>query len=104
MIAEFCEFCVTRGPWSLVWEDIGEGNCGDYDADDPHDVHRLRATLEFRGGSVDDGSYCTLATPETPPEELRAMAEALLSELGDDLVSFRRRTMQEWTWTTGNRS
>jgi hypothetical protein len=52
----------------LEW--IGEGNCGDYNEDDPEDEPLLRFTfLEFKDGDwqqIDDCSYCTQLRADLP--------------------------------------
>lgn len=96
------------GPWSLVWEHIGEGHNGDYDLSDPNDAPLLRADLFFNGTRCEDGSYCTLAPDNTPREKLSAFSDALFDRLADDAdvreddgeVRFNSRIMQRWTWDT----
>lgn len=95
--------------WTLEWEWIGEGNCGDFNPDDPEDKQRLRATLWVDGKRVSEGSYCTLATTSTPRKELEEGAMRLLNSVShlpvkpgifaDEVhVSGAKRIMQEWTW------
>lgn len=46
------------------WYDAGEGLCGDYNPDNPHDIHLLRFDIYVRDyddkwKEVEDASYCT---------------------------------------------
>jgi hypothetical protein len=95
----FVDFLVKKGRWDLEWDYIGEGDVEEYDSSNPNDTPRLRATLLYDGEPVEDGSYCTLATPSTPKDELVAAAEALLATVGDSPVDFSRNSMERWTWT-----
>lgn len=97
---EFHDVSFERGRWLLFWESIGEGVSGDFDPNDPDDRLHLRATLHFDGEPVEDGSYCTLATEETPKERLQAFAADLLNLLPAELSGFSRNAMQTWTWRT----
>ena len=51
------------------WYDAGEGLWGDYDPENPRDVHLLRFDIYIkRNGNwepVDDASYCTLVPADT---------------------------------------
>jgi hypothetical protein len=92
------------GGLALAWEYIGEGDSGDYDEEDPEDTPRLRASLYLGDTQVDDGSYCTLATPATPKQELIEQARSLIHSV--DLEDHdgpprlkNRHDMERWTWT-----
>lgn len=104
MDVEFEDFEVRSGPWTLVWEWIGEGESGDYDPDDPDDVPRLRASLYIGETQVD--SYCTLATPKATAEQLTVMAHDLFCDLPSnpivvgEYVSGVKGPMSRWTWRT----
>ena len=94
----FRGFKVRKGKWSVEWEYIGEGNSGDYGEEDG-DTPRLRANLFYDDETVRGGSYCTLATPKTPKEELKASALALLKKARNTPNDFDSRDMEKWTWT-----
>lgn len=101
------EYTYSDGPWTLEWEDIGEGYSGDYDPNDPNDKPLLRATMLFDNEPVDSGSYCTLAPAKTPPARLEVCSRDLFAQLerGDGKMpatadGFRRGAMEEWTWRT----
>jgi hypothetical protein len=100
--SDFVDFDVP-GPngLSLTWEWIGEGESGDFDPADPNDVARLRASLYYNGEQVDDGSYCTFATLETPKDELVKSAQDIMRQVSiDSKGQLRsRRVMEDWTWT-----
>ena len=56
------------------WYDAGEGVCGDYDPDNPDDIHLLRFDIYVkRNGTwevVDDASYCTTVSIDTDRDTL----------------------------------
>jgi hypothetical protein len=64
--------------YRFEWEDIGESILGgDYDPDDPEDKSALRFYVSRLDDDdpeyceeVDDGSFCTYVTDDTPFEEL----------------------------------
>ena len=65
--AKFDKYCYRAETkhWRVDLVDLGEGNCGDYDADDPEDVPLLRFDYYKRANSKspweesEDSSYCT---------------------------------------------
>ena len=79
---------LNRANLLIEWEDLGEGLSGDYDPDDPDDVHLLRFTLydtskkDFLGRreQVDDCSYCTLMPVDTPDNILMKALDYMLDE------------------------
>lgn len=103
-------------------EDIGEGECGEYDENDPNDTPYLRFYTQVRGGlakqytagilsySVDEtawrdlprGSYCT-RIPATASEEVqKAFLEELMSRSYDAITRIEgyKRILEEATWLT----
>ena len=56
------------------WYDAYEGICGDYNPDNPDDIHLLRFDIYLnRDGqweAVDDASYCTRVAYDTPVDTL----------------------------------
>ncbi len=94
------EIVSDDGKHMLVWEDIGEGDSGDYNPDDPLDKRRLRFSVYVLDGEssseLDDASYCTLMTPDTTEEKLRVFAARILEAVSS--VSYNRE-LQRLTWT-----
>jgi hypothetical protein len=81
----------------VSWEWLDEGECGDYDPDDPEDYPHLRFSVYKKGFSasdhlnpnpveaIDDSSYCTLMPIDTPKETLIKLAEYILNCVEDDV-------------------
>lgn len=74
----------------VEWTDCGEGLCGEYDAEDPDDIHLLRFDVYVvRDGSwvaVDDASYCTQMPADTGLEILKRAVKRLAKEYADVLA------------------
>lgn len=63
---------------------LGEGFCGDYDPNDPHDVPLVRfvaGDLTGRRRDAQDTSYCTLIPAYAPRVALRLFAQRLAQHL-----------------------
>ena len=75
---------LTRNNLRIEWIDLGEGLHGDYEPDNPEDIHLLRFDLyENIYGEwemVDDCSYCTLMPLDTPDNILMKGLEYLMEE------------------------
>lgn len=76
---------LIRGDVKVEWEWIGEGMSGDYDPADQRDTPFLRFTVSHRAPaadweSVDDASYCTLVTRDTPATTLESLLVWLMDE------------------------
>ena len=79
---------LTRGNLQIEWEDLGEGLDGDYDPENPEDIHLLRFSLydiskkDFleRREQLDDCSYCTLMPVDTPKDILMKALEYMMDE------------------------
>ena len=84
--------------YEVELEYIGEGLCGDYDADDPVDVALLRFTVldADTKEQIEDGSYCTLL-PETLGElDRQNVTEAILRRIdGKENV---KKICEELSW------
>ena len=85
------ELSLIKGSLKIVWENIGEGTCGDYHPEDPEDRNLLRYTLyKDRDGSweqVDDASYCTLISADTSLYDLGRLLAAMLDRFLDAYAS-----------------
>lgn len=92
----------------LYW--CGEGWCGDYDEDDPHDLKLMRfdVSLVLPDGKcheVDDASYCTQIAVSDPDEVKRkALAyiteqyAAALSSARDGYIPSVKRLGEHLSW------
>ena len=92
---------VEGGGFLVQWVDIGEGNSGDYNPDDPDDVALLRFDIMRRDedgewGQVQDGSYCTQMPVDTPAPLLRKALEHILAQIMK-AGSVKRRA-EELSW------
>ena len=90
----------SHGRYRLEWCDLGEGTNGEYNADDPNDRALLRADLYGDDEPLDSGSYCTLASTDTPRSTLEGFSKDLFRDLPEDPINFKRRVMELWTWRT----
>ena len=90
----------------VEWTDIGEGLCGDYNAEDPEDVSLLRFDVSvLRNGhweEVSDASYCTLMPTNTDVKILEQAAEYLAKEyanvLGDNPEASVKKMGESLSW------
>jgi hypothetical protein len=104
LIDGFEEVTVRKGRLSVTWEYIGEGKSGDFNPDDPDDYPHLRVYAMLDGEDIEKGSYCTLASVDTPKDRLIGSALALLyladrfnsAKPGDKV--FDTKLMEMWTW------
>lgn len=96
----FAETTLVHGPWSILWEYIGEGYSGDYNPSDPGDRPLLRANLRFKGKDVDNGSYCTLAHTGTSRQELARVSKLLFNALPATPSESYKQAIEGWTWQT----
>ena len=87
---------IHNGYVRVDWYDCNEGLFGDYNPDNPEDVHLLRFDVyEYAGkpydvvewDPVEDASYCTLTSAGTPIERLVKAAFFILREYDDALKS-----------------
>lgn len=69
----------------VEWVNLGEGCWGDYDPDDPEDENLLRfdvsRLVDNNWEMVDDASYCTGISAETPRETLIHLLEVIMGEV-----------------------
>lgn len=73
------------------WYDANEGLCGDYDPEDPDDIHLLRFDIYIKKGEewepVDDASYCTRIPFETETDTLVKLLYSIYKEYDNVLSS-----------------
>ena len=73
------------------WYDAGEGMFGDYDSEDPDDIHLLRFDVYIKENGewepVDDASYCTLVPFDTDMDVLVDKLRIIYKEYADALYS-----------------
>lgn len=83
-----------KGDVKVTLEWIGEGFTGDYDESDPEDLRLMRFDVYKRDGNnpdewiqVDDSSYCTLISLDTPDEIKEQAVRCLMDEFYDAVKS-----------------
>jgi hypothetical protein len=98
------------GDVRVVWEDIGEGKCEQYNPNDPDDVAYLRfyvdrAVRDEHGDIIDwedveNGSYCTQVPANTPDPILNKLLKVLMERFYDDVVEGKsiKKLGQEMSW------
>ena len=86
----------------VEWTNLGEGNNGDYDENDPDDKNLLRfdvsqfkvneyaqrldsETAEPDWCEVRDASYCTQVRADTPRDELQRLLQVIMNDVGPDV-------------------
>ena len=84
MLAYGEEMELMKDNVKVIWENIGEGHCGDYDEDNPEDENLLRFTVFVEDSGkwreVDDSSYCTMITADTDNDKLMELLNVLMDE------------------------
>lgn len=96
---EFTDLILERDNKRVVWEYIGEGHQGDYNADDPNDKPMLRfccdrwspyvGTIGGEWEGYEDASYCTRMPVDTPIVILVQAAAQILEML--DHESYKKK-------------
>ena len=94
---------LTESKLKVVWEDIGEGVCGDYNPADKDDVALLRFSCDRKVGrrweGIDDASYCTRMPVNTPRSILKRALKVIMKELADGLKNgTKKRAMEAMSW------
>ena len=73
------------------WYDADEGLCGDYNPEDPDDIHLLRFDIYIKKDGewepVDDASYCTRVPFETDTDTLVKLLYSIYKEYDNVLSS-----------------
>ena len=108
-----CPFpSLERGDLRIEWEYIGEGYNGEWDEDDPEDEALLRFTVytkptpHFSDASyynvweqLDDGSYCTLMSYDTPYAILERALELIYEQIEGTIYNHNyKRTLERLSW------
>lgn len=106
MLAYGEELELVRDNVKVIWENIGEGHCGDYDEENPEDENLLRFTVyvnedeEWR--EVDDASYCTTITADTDNNKLMELLNVLMDEfydvLHDNIYASVKKLGERMSW------
>jgi hypothetical protein len=100
----FTDIEVVKDNIRLVWEHIGEGWNGDYNAEDPNDKPLLRFSIDWRNNGdwegLDDASYCTGLPTDTSPTTLREYADSIIASLSStkEQPTGHKRTLERWSW------
>ena len=88
----------------VTLEHIGEGHSGDYDPDDPKDEALLRFDVERLTDSqwegVDNTSYCTNLTDDTPDETVNKALRIIMDCVKDKILRYDsvKRICEELSW------
>ena len=82
---------ITSGKLRVDWYNAGEGLCGGYDPEDPDDMNLLRFDVyksidDGNWEAVDDASYCTQVSAETPDNELLRLLYSIFNEYYDAII------------------
>lgn len=92
MSEEHYDLAVEGKNVRVEWYDAGEGTSGDYNPDDPDDVHLLRFDVYHRDETtgpfwspVDDASYCTNTPISTDRETLVKLLVSIYKEYANVL-------------------
>ena len=88
------------------WVNLGEGNSGDYDPDDPDDVNLLRFDVYQWSVEDDDwvgpqdSSYCTQVPADTPEPRLYELLQVIMNEVYEPLMSGHgiKRICERLSW------
>ena len=77
---------ITRGQVRVDFVDLYEGLEGDYDPDDPNDIHLLRFDVykmddDAKWVDVGDSSYCTQVPSGTSINKLYDILQIIMSEV-----------------------
>lgn len=77
----------------VEWENIGEGYRGDYDPEDPEDDNFLRFSVYVKNEEgdweeVDDATYCTYNSIDTPEKDLKSMLKTIFDEYRDVITEY----------------
>ena len=106
MLAYEEELELVKDNVKVIWENIGEGHCGDYDEDNPDDENLLRFTVYVNENGkwkeVDDSSYCTHVSANTDNDELMALLHILMEEFYDvlhhDIYASIKKLAERMSW------
>lgn len=90
----------------VIWENIGEGHCGDYNEEDPEDENLLRFSVFVQEDNswveVDDASYCTNVNANTDKDRLYELLNVLMDEFYEilhyDIHSSVKRLAERMSW------
>lgn len=91
---------LERGGTRIVWDNIFEGEDGDYNPNDVGDVNLLRFSVSRldakRWEAVDDSSYCTAVPATTSPGALIALLTQMMDYVGGE--TYIKRLCEELSW------
>lgn len=106
MLGFYEEMELVKDNVKVCWVNLGEGNCGDYDEEDPEDENLLRYDVyvldEDDWIAVDDASYCTNVVADTEKDELMEKLNILMDEfyavLHDDIHASVKKLGERMSW------
>lgn len=96
---------IIRNNVMIEWVNLDEGWNGDYDPDDENDENLLRFDVSRFDGKewvgIDDGSYCTQVTANTPRTRLVEHLTHFLDTIYDDVSNHgkAKRLCESLSWT-----
>jgi len=84
--------CLTRGIVRVEWSDLGEGQSGEFNANDKDDAALLRFDVSYKTKqgweACEDASYCTQFPAEATSEQKREGLKLLMDELYDSVLQY----------------
>lgn len=92
----------------VVWSALGEGLCGDYQADDPEDVELLRFDVYWKNDAGEwtdpgDVSYCTQVPVTATPTLREAGLNLIMDEVYEVMMSNEgygaKKICERLSWT-----
>jgi hypothetical protein len=95
---------IIRNNVRIDWVNLGEGNSGDYDENDPNDVNLLRFDVSRFDGNewveVPDGSYCTQMPASSPHQTLKVGLKIIMDTIYDDVANHgkAKRLCESLSW------
>ena len=97
---------IIRNNVRIDWVNLGEGNDGDYDPTDKYDENLLRFDVYRYDGkewtAIEDGSYCTQVTANTPIRVLKDHLRHFMDTIYDDVSAHgkAKRLCESISWTS----
>ena len=95
---------IIRNNVRIDWVNLNEGNDGDYDPTDKYDENLLRFDVYRYDGkewtAIEDGSYCTQVTADTPQVTLVEHLRHFMDTIYDDVSAHgkAKRLCEQLSW------
>lgn len=97
---------IIRNNVKIDWVNLGEGNDGDFDPENPEDENLLRfdvsRTSKDGWEAIDDGSYCTMVPATANTDQLKYLLAHFMDVIYDDVSAHgkAKRLCESLSWTT----